>query len=89
VCSNKSRSKVSYDGQVIGEYFTDLLVEGRIIVELKASQFLTKEHEVQLVNYLNATEVEHGLLLNFGSSVQAKRKFRTYRPSPSTALSIL
>lgn len=79
--------KVLYGGQVVGEYFADLWVGDRIIVELKAIQSLTKEHEVQLVNYLNATGVDSGLLLNFGPSVQAKRKFRVYRPS--TKLSVL
>lgn len=73
--------KVWYEGQIIGDYVADLWVEGRIIVELKAIQHLTKECEVQLVNYLAATGVESGLLLNFGSSVQVKRKYREYKPS--------
>ncbi|MCL6613018.1 MAG: GxxExxY protein [Firmicutes bacterium] len=68
--------KVYYDQYVVGEYFADLLVQGCIIVELKAIQSLTKEHEVQLVNYLVATKIEIGLLINFGSSVQVKRKHR-------------
>ena len=50
-----------------------------LIVELKAVQNLAKEHEVQVVNYLAATGIEDGLLLNFGSSVEVRRKFRTYR----------
>jgi GxxExxY protein len=73
--------KVWYDNQVVGEYNVDLLVEDRIIVELKAVQSLTREHEVQLVNYLTATKIDTGLLLNFGSSVQVKRKYREYKPS--------
>lgn len=73
--------KVYYDGQVIGDYIADLWVEERIIVELKAVQSLTREHEIQLVNYLAATGVENGLLINFGApSVQIKRKFRQYKP---------
>lgn len=68
--------KVYYNQYVVGEYFADLLVQGCVIVELKAIQSLTKEHEVQLVNYLVATKIEIGLLINFGSSVQAKRKHR-------------
>lgn len=80
---------VHYDGQVVGEYFADLWVEDRIIVELKAVQFLTKEHEVQLVNYLTATGTESGLLLNFGSSVQVRRKYRVFKPSNSSPKSIL
>jgi GxxExxY protein len=54
---------------LIGDYYADLLVENRIVVELKAVLALTKEHEVQLVNYLTATGTETGLLINFGSSV--------------------
>lgn len=73
--------KVYYDGQVIGDYIADLWVEGRIIIELKAVQALMREHEIQLVNYLAATGIETGLLINFGaSSVQIRRKFRQYKP---------
>ena len=71
---------VTYEGHVVGEYYADLWVEERVVVELKAALTLTKEHEVQLVNYLSATGLELGLLLNFGSSVQVKRKFREYKP---------
>ena len=71
---------VHYDGQVVGEYFADLWVEDRIIVELKAVQSLTKDHEVQLVNYLTATGTESGLLINFGSSVHVRRKYRQFKP---------
>jgi len=74
---------VIYDGHVVGEYYADLWVEQRVVVELKAALALVKEHEVQLVNYLTATGVDLGLLLNFGSSVQIKRKFREYKPKGS------
>jgi GxxExxY protein len=80
---------VFYDGQIVGEYYADLWVEERVIVELKAALALIKEHEVQLVNYLTATKVDLGLLLNFGSSVQVKRKFRVYKPKGSLLNSIL
>jgi GxxExxY protein len=63
----------------VGDFFADLMVEDRLIVELKAVQNTTKEHEVQLVNYLAATGIDDGLLINFGSSVEVKRKFRQYR----------
>ena len=69
---------VRYRGQLVGDFFADLIVEGRIIIELKAVQNLAKEHEVQLVNYLTATGIDDGLLINFGSSVDVKRKFRKY-----------
>ena len=61
---------VAYEGQVVGEYYADLWVDGRVVIELKAVQTLTQRHEVQLVNCLTATGIEDGLLLNFlfGSS---------------------
>jgi len=73
--------KVWYENQVIGDYQADLWVEDRIIVELKAILALSKENELQLVNYLTATKVDSGLLINFGSSVQVKRKYREYKSS--------
>jgi GxxExxY protein len=84
----QSSIKVWYEGQVIGYYAADLWVEDRIIVELKAVQSLTKEHELQVVNYLTATKVDTGLLINFGSSVQVKRKYRKYK-TPQSGKSIL
>lgn len=63
---------VEYEGQVVGEYYADLWVDGRVVIELKAAQMLAKVHEVQLVNYLTATRVDHGLLLNFGPSVSGQ-----------------
>ena len=74
---------VTYDGHIVGEYYADLWVDERVVVELKAAQTLGKEHEVQLVNYLTATRVDLGLLLNFGPSVQVKRKFREFKPKGS------
>jgi GxxExxY protein len=65
---------VYYDDQIVGEYFADMLVEDCVIVELKAVRTLLKEHEAQLLNYLNATSYEVGLLLNFGPAPQIKRK---------------
>jgi GxxExxY protein len=58
----------------VGEYYADLIVEGRVIVELKAAKGLREEHEAQLINYLKATEIEVGLLLNFGKKPHFKRK---------------
>ena len=80
---------VTYDGQVVGEYYADLWVNERVVLELKAALALVKEHDVQLVNYLTATKVDLGLLLNFGPSVQVKRKFREYKPKGSPLNSIL
>ncbi|MBC8030737.1 MAG: GxxExxY protein [Pyrinomonadaceae bacterium] len=70
---------VRYEGQVVGEYYADLWVDESVVIELKAAQTLVKQHEVQLVNYLTATGIDCGLLLNFGPSVQVKRKFREYK----------
>jgi GxxExxY protein len=68
---------VFYDDQVIGEFNADLFVENKVVVELKSVQNLAKDHEVQLVNYLNGLKKEIGLLINFGSSgVEVKRKYR-------------
>jgi GxxExxY protein len=80
---------VEYEGQVVGEYYADLWVDERVVIELKAIQSLAKEHEVKLVHYLTATRVDHGLLLNFGPSVQVKRKFREYKPKGSLMSAIL
>jgi GxxExxY protein len=74
---------VYYDEQVVGEFYADLWVEDRVIVELKAVRSLDRAHEVQLVNYLTATGIDTGLLINFGPSVQIKRKFRQYKQKES------
>ena len=72
---------VHYDGVSVGDFSADLLVEDRVMLELKANQALARANEVQLVNYLTATDIEIGLLLNFGAErLQFKRKSRTYRP---------
>jgi GxxExxY protein len=66
--------KVSYAGQIVGEYFADLLVAEAVIVEVKAAQHLSAAHEAQLLNYLKATGIEVGLLMNFGPQAEVKRK---------------
>ena len=66
---------VYYKDELVGDYSADILVEGRIILELKALSSLTGEHEAQLLNYLKATNLKVGLLINFGTNrVQIKRK---------------
>ena len=68
---------VHYDGQVVGVFTADLLVNDSLILELKANQLLSKAHEVQLVNYLVSTGLDEGLLLNFGAErLEYKKKFR-------------
>ena len=65
---------VYFDGEIIGKYFADLLVEDAVIVELKAVHQITKGHEAQLLNYLRATPYEVGLLLNFGPKSDFRRR---------------
>jgi len=76
-CEKQKQIKVFYNGQIIGEYFADLIVNNCVIIELKASETLVKEHELQLINYLKATDIEVGLLFNFGKKPQFKRKLFT------------
>ena len=72
--------KVYYDGTLVGDFYADIIVENRLILELKAVSNLHMAHEIQLVNYLTATGIDDGLLINFGSeTLQFKRKFRIYR----------
>ena len=72
--------QVLYDGIIVGEYRTDIIVEGKLILELKATQDLSIANEVQLVNYLTSTQIDDGLLINFGSDkLLFKRKYRIYR----------
>lgn len=69
--------KVYYDDTQVGDYFADIIVEECVIVELKAAEALCEEYEAQLLNYLRATDIEYGLLLNFGKIPQIKRKVWT------------
>ena len=72
--------EVYYDGLIVGQYYADLLINDTILVELKAADGIAEGHEAQLINYLKATELEVGLLLNFGPKPQVKRKiFETAR----------
>jgi len=71
---------VLYEGQQVGLYFPDLWIENQLIIELKAILTLAPEHEIKLIHYLAATGIENGLLINFGNTVQIRRKFREYNP---------
>lgn len=74
--------RVLYDGENVGDFVADVVVEDVIVVELKSVTRLTEVHEVQLVNHLAATGKPIGLLLNFGPErVDVKRKYRDYRPN--------
>lgn len=70
----QARINVLYEGEVMGEYFADFIVEDRVIVEVKAIARISSKDENQLLNYLTATDKEVGLLLNFGEEAEKKRK---------------
>ena len=65
---------VFFENELVGEYFADIVVDNKIIIELKAVEIVHRIHEIQLVNYLKATHIEVGLLINFGPKIQIKRK---------------
>ncbi len=69
--------QVFYKGIIVGDYFADLLVDDLVITELKVAERLREEHEAQLLNYLRSTDIEVGLLLNFGKKAEFKRKIFT------------
>jgi GxxExxY protein len=73
--------KVAYDGQTVGDYWADILVEDKVILELKSVKEIHPAHEAQLTNYLKATCTEVGLLINFGESVEIKRKVFSSTPA--------
>ena len=81
--------KVYYLGRQVGDYYADLIVEGLVIIELKCAETLCEAHEAQLLNYLKATDIEVGLLLNFGPKPAFRRKIFTndkkrHRELPAT-----
>ena len=76
-CECEKPLDVYYKGEIVGHFVTDILVEDTVIIELKAVKALKEEHEWQLVNYLTATGIEVGLLINFGHDLEVKRKICT------------
>jgi GxxExxY protein len=76
VCKQKN-IKVYYEQEEVGDYYADLLVDDVVIVELKSAESLCEDHEAQLLNYLKATPIEVGLLINFGKKAEFKRKIFT------------
>lgn len=79
---------VYYDDSVVGEYRADIVVEKKIILEIKAIQHLLPVHEAQLVNYLTATKIDCGLLINFGGErLEIRRKYRTYKKTSESNIS--
>lgn len=77
---SQKQIKVYYKNIEVGEYYADLIVNDKVILELKATEAITEAHEFQLLNYLKSTNIEVGLLLNFGKKPEFCRKvFQNYR----------
>ena len=74
LCLNQKPILVKYKEQGVGDYYADIIVENLVIIEVKAQSSLCEEHEAQLTNYLKATDIEVGLLLNFGVEPSFRRK---------------
>jgi GxxExxY protein len=73
-CASQKPISVFYEGEVVGEYFADIIVENKVIIELKAAESIRPEHKAQLTNYLRATDIEVGLVLNFGKKPEMSRR---------------
>lgn len=89
-CEKQKQIKVFYKSHIVGEYFADIIVENKVIIEIKAAEGIIEEHENQLLNYLKATEIEVGLLLNFGKKPQFKRQIfeNEYKKSVKSVKSV-
>ena len=85
-CEMEYPISIYYKGHCVGEYRADIVVEGRLIIELKAVSAILPIHEMQLVNYLTATGIDNGLIVNFGGDrLEVKRKYRTYHPKQTSS----
>ncbi|MEW6607413.1 MAG: GxxExxY protein [bacterium] len=71
--SQQQNIRVYYNGQEVGDYYADIVVNDQVIIELKSAESLREEHKAQLINYLKATDKEVGLVLNFGKTPEFKR----------------
>jgi GxxExxY protein len=71
--------KVMFRGECVGDFYADILVEGKVVVELKAVKAMAPEHQAQVINYLNATGIEVGLLINFGTQKLEYKRFTRSR----------
>ena len=74
ICEKQKPIRIFYKEKTVGEYYADIIVNNTVIPELKAAESIAEEHELQLINYLKATEIELGLLMNFGKEAEYKRK---------------
>lgn len=83
---NQISLQVKFRGEVVGEFFVDILVENKILIELKVVNALTKEFYAQTINYLKATDIEVGLLINFGNAKLEYRRFNNKFIEPINSL---
>jgi len=74
---SEKRIQVYYKDMIVGDYFADIIVNNAVIIELKATEILANQNDLQLLNYLRATDIEVGLLLNFGKTTDFRRKIYT------------
>jgi GxxExxY protein len=71
---SQKRIKVYYKGEQVGDYYADIIVENKVVIELKAVEYIVEQFENQILNYLRGTDCEVGLLLNFGKKPEFRRK---------------
>jgi GxxExxY protein len=76
--------KVRFRNHLVGDFYADIVVENRIILELKAVKNLAPEHQAQIINYLKATDIEIGLLVNFGNPKLEYRRFQREKITTKT-----
>jgi len=76
-CESQQRINVYYKDKLVGDYYADIVVENKVIIEIKAAESLNPAHEAQLVNYLRGTNIEVGLLVNFGEKPEHRRRVLT------------
>jgi GxxExxY protein len=76
-CESQQRINVYYKDKLVGDYYADIIVENKVIIEIKAADSLNPAHEAQLVNYLRGTDIEVGLLVNFGEKPEHRRRVLT------------
>jgi len=85
---SQKQIKVFYHGIIVGDYYADLIVEDSVIIEIKAARSICPDHEAQIYNYLRATGIKVGLILNFGPKPSISRKIYTKQQNNKSVLSV-
>ena len=85
---SQKQIKVFYHGIIVGDYYADLIVEDSVIIEIKAAKSICPDHEAQIYNYLRATGIKVGLILNFGPKPSISRKIYTKQQNNKSVLSV-